>query len=397
MYPTLFAAVMGGLNAVFGSYFLLVPLFIFLSALTGLVLYYVVKKVYGRDAGILAALIFMVSVAQFETFWYNYYKNVIGIILLLLSFLYFESENFNWKLVIMGALIAGTHQVAFFIFGMTYFFYVVAQMHNWKTIKFRNDVLVGIAIILAALVVNFDRITEFLLLQASDVAVSIAEFSGGAGSFFDIRTYFFFTLPFIPFAITGIWHYGRKNIPILIATVVCAVMVLFEIFFHNRMIIYLDIFIIIFASLGLIVLMETKALYGKVITYGFLILFLVLMVMHAYGAKSLISEQELSEIEGVTIEKDATILVTDKYYSSWMKGYVDANIVAPGLFDDQRMNLTDWRQFWRGENRENYMKLYENPIYIHVGSKQPQYTFNDCFTLVHNGTTKLYKYVCGAT
>ncbi len=165
MYPMFFSLVMGGLNLIFGSWFLLVPFFIFLSSLICLILYYVVKRLFNQSIGILAALIFMVSITQFQTFWWCYYKNVLGIILLLFSFLYLDKggQGFKWKLILIGGLIGGIHRPALFIFGLTFVIYALFQIK--KKDYFKNYILNGVAILILVLLFNFDRIGVFLLPQ----------------------------------------------------------------------------------------------------------------------------------------------------------------------------------------------------------------------------------------
>jgi hypothetical protein len=124
------------------------------------------------------------------------------------------------------------------------------------------------------------------------------------------------------------------------------------------------------------------------------------MVMHALDSEPLIAQQEFEEIQSLDqyLEENATVVVTDRRYSPWIKGYVGAPVIAPGLFDENLMDQTQWNDFWyNSTSRPGYLNLYKEPLYVHVGSRQGQMTFDDCFSLVHNGTTKLYSYTCGAT
>ncbi len=223
------------------------------------------------------------------------------------------------------------------------------------------------------------------------------EFSGGAGTFFDVKDYFYFSLPFIPFAITGLVHYWKKNKLLLIALVITALMVLFGLFFHNRFIIYLDIFIIIYAALGFYVLIQNRRIYGKLIVYGFIGLFLVLIFIHSLNSKPLISEEEFFEIKKINhlVEDHALVMVTHSAYSPWFKGWVHRSIIAPGMFDENLMGEVEWIEFWQDVNRGKYIGLYEKPLYIYVGEKQPQYEFNEtCFKLLNEKEKRFYNFIC---
>ena len=390
-YPLLFTVVMGALSSIFTSYFIMVPLLIYFSAVTCFAIYFVGEKLFKKDVGVLSAVLFMVSVTQYQTFLFFYYKNIIGIILLLLSLLYFTKEDkLNWRLILIGVLIAGVHSPALFIFGMTYFIYVMSEI-NIKDRNWWYSVENGMWIFILAFVINFDRIGEYIIPGIFSVANSVIEFSGGAGTFFSITDYFFYSLPFIPFAITGLFFY-RKVKQLLIATIVTFVFVIFELFFHNRLIIYLDIFVIIYAALGFQTLIANKNWFGKMITYGFIILLLVQMSIVAVNSKPLISESEFEKINKFNnyVTQESTVIATDSYYGPWLKGYLNAKVISPGLFDD-KINRTEWDRFWLGDSRQELLNRYEKPVYVHVGERQPQYTFDQCF---ENVTTGFYQYIC---
>ena len=175
------------------------------------------------------------------------------------------------------------------------------------------------------------------------------------------------------------------------------IMVVFELFFHNRFIIYLDIFVIIFASLGFIELIKSKKLFGLVIFSAFVLISIFMILSHSTNSSALISEQEFNEIKSFNelLPENATVLVTDKYYSPWLKGYVYRDIYAPGLFEDIGMNYDDWLNFWTGVKRKEYLNDFNKPVYIHVGERQNQYSFEeDCFKQIFGGKSKLYEFTC---
>jgi hypothetical protein len=381
--PFVFVFLMAILNILFGSDFLLIPLFILLSALTVFLFYYSATKMFGKDIGILSSLIFMVSITQFQAFWFNYYKNVFGIMLLLLSYTLFKVDSKrNWPLIIVGGLIMGFHQPAFLVFGLSYLGFLAFNRKNWLNLS-----IDGFLILAIAFLINFDRIPELMLSGIFGTVKSVVELEGGSGTFFSASNYLIYTLPFIPFAITGAIHYWRKNVAFFIGGVSNLIIVVFGLIFHNRMIIYLDVFVIIYAALGIYVLLLNNKTYGKVIGIGFIILSTIVIGVHSYNSEPLISSEEFEFIKSIDIEENATLIVTDRYYSPWVAGYVDRRVVAPGLFDENLMNKDEWIDFWSGNH--SYVKLYPMPVYVYIGERQKQYSFEDGFEKIDKG---LYRY-----
>lgn len=67
------------------SDFMLTYGFIFFTLLLGLMLYFSSREFFGERTAVMALLIYALSPAQFLVFTYMYYKNIIGLILLLSS------------------------------------------------------------------------------------------------------------------------------------------------------------------------------------------------------------------------------------------------------------------------------------------------------------------------
>jgi hypothetical protein len=400
LYPMLFTVVMSALNKILGYDVLLVPVFIGLSVSTCVVIYHSANRLLHPQAGTIAAVLFSASSIQYLVFQQNFYKNVLGINLLLLALMLFkESDGPNWKLVLLGGIIAGTHRPAFLILGSTYLTYVVLDVKDFRTREFGFLVINGIAVIGLALLFNLDRIEPFLLAGVANVTRSVASTGSAGGAFIGFDTYIIQSLPMIPFAITGAFHYRKESRPLAIAALITLTIVILQLYFHNRFIVYLDIFVILFASMGFHVLLNDRKTYtyGLGITVALLVMSLGLTADRAFGAKPLISDRELTEIAEIStrVERDATIMVTDNYYAPWVRGWVDRHVIAPGLFGFDAMTSADWENFWEGIDRELYLREIDRPLYIHVGQRQRQLEFDDlCYERHDLGTSELYEYVC---
>ncbi|MGE0793630.1 MAG: hypothetical protein AB7V77_05630 [Candidatus Woesearchaeota archaeon] len=388
--PLLFSLVFYVLNLILGSWFILTIFLALLSTLVGWLIYYVISKKFNSEVGVMAILIYMVSIASFQAFWWNYLKNICGICLLLISYLYFQdNKRINWKLILIGGLIAGFHRPAFLIFGLSYFIYVLLDIKKFKSKEFRNSVINGMLIVILGLLFNIDRIFTFLLPGVLMTAKSVLEGSGGSGTFFSLKDYFYYTIPFIPFAITGFIKYFKKNIPIALGGLITSCIVLFGLFFHNRFIIYLDIFVVIYSALGFYSLIQNKEKYGKILFYSFIALFLVLIVIHSFNSKALISDEEFAKIKtfDYILPSDAVVMSISSSYSPWLKGYVHREVIAPGLFDNNPWDKSEWETFWNDEalRVEMLNELNISSLYIYQGDRMVKYKWNGNYSEVIDG------------
>jgi len=389
--PLLFSLVFYVLNLILGSQFLLTFGLVILSSLVGYIIYYVLSKKFNKNVGVIAILIYLVSIAQFQTFWWNYIKNICGIGLLVLSYLYFDdNKKINWKLILIGGMIAGFHRPAFLIFGLSYLIYVVLDIKNFKSLKFRNAVVNGILIIVLALLFNIDRVFTYLLPGVLMTAKSVLSVAGG-GTFFNLMDYFYYSIPFIPFVITGFLKFWKKNIPLALGALISSLIVLLNLVFYNRFIIYWDIFVIIYAALGFYYLIKNKKIYGQIIFYGFILLFLVLIILHSFNSKPLISQSEFNEIQDYDsiLPENLLVIVTDSAYSPWIKGYVHRDVIAPGLFSNNPWSKSEWQDFWSNDSARIEMLQNANfsaydHVYLHQGNRQRHMDFSAFKKLNYN-------------
>ena len=69
-------------------------------------------------------------------------------------------------------------------------------------------------------------------------------------------------------------------------------------------------------------------------------------------------------------ENDAFVMATHSYYSPWVLGYSERKTIAPGLFEYNKWDVKQWREFWSSDAEKAIEMLndYERPLYIHSGS-----------------------------
>lgn len=373
MYPLPFLAIGGVMAAVVGADAMITWVFAIISAATVLAIWWSARRIFGRSAGIFAAVFFALSIAQYQTFWFNYYKNVIAIILLLMALPLFRRQNdFNWPLLLLGAAIAGLHQPALMLFVIGYACWLALDIAHWRSRRFGNEALLGAGVLASFVVLNADRVGPFAK-QAFYVMRGIVGTATGHGTFFSVDYYVGSLLFIVPLAVAGGLLFWRRN-PALSAMALCSgLMVFLETQFNLRMIIYFDIFVLLFAAAAAALLLRMRPVQGGLIVVLLCVAGVVAVTDHASERSPVISVQEFDAIRSINdiVEADAAVLVTDGRYIPWIKGYVDRKILSPGVLDDQRWSEKEWSVFWKGQRQKELLARMPRPLYIHAGAGQP--------------------------
>jgi len=396
---------------ILSSQFILTYLLIALCALLGIAIYLVSKEYFGRDAGLISLLIYSVSIIQFKTFWYMYYKNILGLCLALLAIYFLEKskikKKFIWFFVALGGFLGAVHRPTFYIFGLSYFFYAFIspyQNKKYNLESLKKNVLYGLAIL--ALFVSF-YLGKFrpALFVLSNVAQGFVQTGEAPGTFINFFTYQYATLFYLPFALIGFLALAKKkefNMVFLWA-LITGIIVYFQFFFFNRFIIHLDIALIILSAYGYSILIANKRKLGIIILAVMLLSAGILSLNESKTSKPLVNDQELQTIMQLqNIEPNAFVMSTSSYYSPWLQGYSGRRVIAPGLFDYDPHSQEEWIEFWTTSDIneiKEFLKPFDRPLYIFSGQMQKntlsQFEDSECLNIFHkSGNSIIYNYSC---
>ena len=155
-----------------------------------------------------------------------------------------------------------------------------------------------------------------------------------------------------------------------------------------------------FVGLGFSLLIQEKKWLGVGVLALLFISSAYIITKESLSAKNqIITEEDLSVIKelSITTEQNSMIISFSKEYSPWILAYSNRTIIAPGLFDENKWNESEWNTFWYGADEQKTIELMNQynttrPIYIYTGTK----SFNNaCFNkfLGKNGRN-VYEYVC---
>lgn len=134
--------------------FYLKQLFILVIVLLGFALYLATKEYFNERTALYTLAFYAFSLIQFKTFWYLYYKNVLGLALIFFA-LYFLLKKKPILFVLFAGFSGAVHRPSFYIFGISYFIYTFIQPYAKKTYDMQQlkiNILQGVGILAVMLV-----------------------------------------------------------------------------------------------------------------------------------------------------------------------------------------------------------------------------------------------------
>src|SRR3989344_3307536 len=142
-FTPVFTFIVKFLHLFFSSTFILTGWLLFFELLLGFSLFITVKSYFNRNTAILATLLFAVSFVQFKAFTLLYYKNIIAMSFLFLSFYFLKKQKYI-PFTIFGILLGGTHQPTFLLFALSFLVYTFLNLKK----NFKKHLASGILILL---------------------------------------------------------------------------------------------------------------------------------------------------------------------------------------------------------------------------------------------------------
>lgn len=397
--------------------FILTYLLIIFCAVLGLGVYFLVKQYSDKTTGLIALFLYSFSIVQYKAFSMMYYRNILGMILILFSLYFLKKYEMHKNkksliyFIILSGLILSIHRPSFYIFGLSYFFYVFInpidfQKKSYDKNKLFFNFLIGIAIILVGSLFYLGKFQQALFVVLPWVAQGFIQPGQSPGTFINFFTFEFSSLFYLPLAILGVFYFVRKkefNL-VTIWAIINFIIVYFQFFFFNRFIIFLDLVLIIMASFGFSVLIKEKKKFGIVILLILLVSAGILIFKEAQNTFPLISEQDFLVIKQFQqTPLNSCAMSTSSSYSPWIIGYSERKTIAPGLFDYDLNNETQWIDFWQTTDInkvKSFMTAYKSyncPIYLLIGEQQRDNLeqFPECFSIFYKKENSIiYEYIC---
>jgi hypothetical protein len=320
-----------------------------LSIFTAFCVYFLGNTSHSRLVGLLGASIFLLSIIQYQEYWWNYWRNIMGIIFMLVSLGLLVRRSPLAILTIAGLFTIHRPSALFFVVVIALTFLV--RIIRERTIPTR-EILLILAGGLLALPLYADQI-RFLTDMITPITTTIGGITA-SGTFFTSREFFFHIFPYFLLLIPGIFSKVEKREYdiVFIGFLVGLLWSVLRLFFYSRMMVFFDIFAILLAAYSMSLLLHTlKPRYAILLLIGFFGLQGYLATSYAYeqGKHHAISREEFDILRNLDIlipDTTATILSTHRYYTPWILGYSGKRTLAPGLLDDQIWDDATWRRFY---------------------------------------------------
>jgi len=379
-------------------------LFPLLGALLVFPVFIVGRNLFGPRAGLLAAVLYAASYTQFDVFAMAYFKNVLGLAFLLFSIYALEKKKYGLMAVMFAAL-GIFHRPEFLLFALILIPYFI--VHRRKGIILA---VLGAAILIAAF--WLPRWDANWTVLSGTIETAITNIQGseelGGGTFFGFATYKVVSLVYLPFALIGaLFLVRRRNWnSVLFYFAISSIIVIFHLFFFRRFIIPLDICYIMLAAVGIDqTLLRRKRISGIVGATAMLLLIVVTAIPTIDAAQDVrprITEDQMEAVQWMAenTDEDAYVVATS-YDAPWVLGWSERRVIAPGLFEWNVHNRSEWRNFlWTGdlERAQLFLDAYQGPIYIYHSQNRGNYLNlakfeNMFFERVYLKGAVVYKYL----
>lgn len=354
---------------------LLHELYFILAVIFGISCYAYLKN-KNPQAAIFACLLAAFSLVQSEAYLMFLWKNVVALPFLVLSFKFLEEKKYRSLALCTGAILL-THRTTAIVYLISvgiYIFFLQIKQKKWR-------IIIGELLMAAAAVIAWTQFYHFIaenLLYNKNAFVREGLF---LNSYNIIALWWPMLLLAVPGAVLFIKHKQKHLLPIF--TAVTLLWIILQLPFYRRMLIYLDVAVILYAAyfLGSI---NYKPLARKLALAIVLIFLGFQAASFIFSHEVLITPAEINEIKNFN-QPAGFVLAPSANDAAALLGFLrNQRLGSAGLFEDPH-TYQEWRDFWQGKNREQFLAAYPRPLYFYQRSyRAPSQTQNCLAPLSEN-------------
>lgn len=350
----------------------LITWYIILSGLSTYAFAILIRKRSGSlILSTLILIIFSSSIIQFEFFSGFYYRNLLALFLMFTTLLLLEYETYLASLPLL--ILSAIHPLTSFVFAPALFITGIFQKE--KRILILKTLFIAGIVSLFFSWNEFYHYTKTLFGFLQNKEANLAQSSEFTGQFISSSQFFYFSLPYLPFTLIGIFHEWKKQIFWSIFGLLNLCLIIFQFFLFERFYLFLNITFIFFAGYGLLFFFEkfnNKKIFYVLLSSYILLLFSI-ETLYICSKAPLIPPSELKEIQSLSdiIPQKSFLLSFSSSDATWLYGFTKTyKIIAPGMLDENKWTYDQWQEFWFTQDtkkRADLLSQYNTKeIYIYV-------------------------------
>lgn len=346
---------------------------------------------------VFAALLYRTSMAQYQVFWFGYFKQTLAVSVMLLILILGEKKKIVLQSIAFFFLIILHKHTALYTWAILAISAGIERMHMkiFPRKKILYRVLAGIVALL-------------IYIPLRNVIMTEAVKAVGDGSGWDFiapRWYITYARPIILISLLGLgWRIKEKKFDTqMIWYGVGIIWIALSLVNYNRTLVFLDVFVVIFAAYFLRKICESRSSINIAGVSFFLIVMSGQYLSYIYtAAKPLISQEEFAAIQDISMitEPNALIMNSHRNYSPWIMGWSQRDYINPGMSDRDAWTHAqrNQRRMVDGQQKCKMLKAtyisLARPVYLWIWSQQfvENFSWWRCFVPMRSGATwTLYK------
>jgi hypothetical protein len=378
-----------------------------INLLPWLLLFFYFKSNRKPEVGLLVALLYWTSIVQYEVFWWNYFKQAIAISFMIMILFLWEKKNLFFQSFLFFLLILLHRHTAIFTWIILAIWFLYQRIWT-KKFPWKEILYLFISWILALLM--YIPLWNRIMPEAIKAVGNSIWWESPWWDFINIFNYIKLQRPIIILSFRWLFIQIRKRKfdLWLIGYWLWVIWIVFSLVNFNRTIVFLDIFVILFAAYALIEIINiSKNIWLKSVWILFVSIFCAWNAIYylwyvADRNVPLINQEEYSSIKYLDyiLEKNAIIMTTHRNYTPRIMWRSNRDYINPGMSDMDKRTHLNWNNRRLNDGKikcEMLMNTYyslHRPLYIWFWKNQ----FKEnlywwyCFKLISHWTSRqLYK------
>lgn len=381
------------------------------SFLPGLILFFLFRK-QNKWLALVMALLYRISIVQYETFLRCYYKQIVAISFMLLALYFVQSKKYIVSWIFLVLLFFFHKSTSLFTVGVLWL-YLIYQMIQSKKIPWK--LLMSLGVLWWLWLLLYWQIAPTLLKESRRLVTTTFGGNWFAGDFLSRWQYFANGGVVIILGIVAcLWKIYTKKIDIFFRWVVFGLLWTgLQLANYKRFFTFLDMLAIINAGQLIIALydhikdIKTKRIWNMTrVWFLFFVIFGFSILSYKYvdevklKSHPFIVSQEFEAIKQLSVitESNAIIIDTHRNYTPWIMWYTSRDRISPGMTLLPSRLEKDWEnnrvKWWRADGPikcqmlQEYKKLWR-PLYLWIWQQQfpENLQWQNCLVLYREGIT----------